>query len=193
VAAAAVAPPAEEKSDSRCFIASAAWGSPYVAEVRTLRRFRDEILLPHALGRRFVDFYYRVSPPIAAIVADTPLLKQLVRTLLWPVARLASLVTSAEAMERRPSAPPKPAVSQEELLVRFRRDVPAAEITALLAEEKCEVVERLVLEDAVVYRVRLPGGVTAAETIARLSRRPGVVAAEPNRRIEIRPPAASGR
>lgn len=58
-------------SDSRsssgggCYIATAAYGSYNVPEVVTLRRFRDEILLKHWLGRAFVKFYYAVSPTLA--------------------------------------------------------------------------------------------------------------------------------
>jgi Beta-propeller repeat len=73
-------------SDGKCLIATAAFGSPLVWEVTTLRRFRDRALLTHALGRLFVRAYYRLSPPLARAVASQPLLAAGVRALLGPVA-----------------------------------------------------------------------------------------------------------
>jgi Beta-propeller repeat len=73
-------------SDGKCLIATAAFGSPLVWEVTTLRRFRDRALLTHALGRLFVRAYYRLSPPLAHAVASQPLLAAGVRALLGPIA-----------------------------------------------------------------------------------------------------------
>ncbi|BAU56619.1 serine protease [Halorhodospira halochloris] len=69
-------------SDSRCFIATAAYGSPYAAEVESLREFRDAVLIQHGLGRALVSAYYRVSPPLAAWVAESDTLKAWVRGVL---------------------------------------------------------------------------------------------------------------
>ena len=53
------------KKFSSCFIATAVYGDPSCSEVRALRRFRDETLLPTRLGKAFVSCYYFCSPPIA--------------------------------------------------------------------------------------------------------------------------------
>jgi hypothetical protein len=68
-----------------CFIATAAWGSRLAPEVVTLREFRDRYLLTNAAGQAFVDWYYRVSPPAAAFIAEHESLKTAVRWGLTPV------------------------------------------------------------------------------------------------------------
>jgi hypothetical protein len=68
-----------------CFIATAAWGSWMDPHVRSLRAFRDEMLMPHAPGRAFVAFYYRHSPPVAEFIARHDALRALTRAVLTPV------------------------------------------------------------------------------------------------------------
>jgi len=68
-----------------CFIATAAFGSYHAPEVIILRKFRDRILLASAPGRLFVDFYYRVSPPIAAFISHDEWLKRAARLSLKPL------------------------------------------------------------------------------------------------------------
>ncbi|HEX9810943.1 MAG TPA: S8 family serine peptidase [Burkholderiales bacterium] len=88
VAAAAVsaadASPGTGGGDSRCFIATAAYGSPDVADVRQLRRFRNRYLLTNPVGRALVAAYYRLSPPFADAIRPYPLLRKLVRIGLAP-------------------------------------------------------------------------------------------------------------
>lgn len=67
-----------------CFIATAAWGSPWNENVAALRAFRDRYLLTNKPGRALVEYYYRHSPPIAAHIADKPVLRALTRTVLTP-------------------------------------------------------------------------------------------------------------
>ena len=68
-----------------CFIATAAYGSYLAPEVVVLRAFRDDCLLTSEAGRAFVDGYYRVSPPVAALISEHEMLKCAVRWGLTPL------------------------------------------------------------------------------------------------------------
>ena len=50
-----------------------------------LRQFRDRYLQRTALGRAFIRFYYRHSPPIAAVIAEHDWMRFLLRMLLTPL------------------------------------------------------------------------------------------------------------
>ena len=71
-------------SSSNCFIATAAYGSPFESNVKILRDFRDVYLLPTKAGSAFVDAYYRLSPPIADFIAVHDTLRAAVRVGLMP-------------------------------------------------------------------------------------------------------------
>lgn len=68
-----------------CFIATAAYGSLLDPHVRILRLFRDQYLLSHEAGKTFVRLYYHYSPPVAALIAEQPLLRLIVRVVLVPM------------------------------------------------------------------------------------------------------------
>jgi hypothetical protein len=68
-----------------CFIATAAYGSALEPHVVALRQFRDRYLQHTALGRAFIRFYYRHSPPLAAVIAEHPALRSATRAVLTPV------------------------------------------------------------------------------------------------------------
>lgn len=72
-----------------CFIATAAFGSPLAPYVETLRTFRDTFLLPTRAGQKFVEFYYRYSPPLAEVIARHDGLRAAVRWSLLPVVGLS--------------------------------------------------------------------------------------------------------
>jgi hypothetical protein len=75
----------ESSSGSRCFIATAAFGSPMAPEVALLRAFRDSWLLTNSPGRIFVEFYYWISPPIADFISRDESLKRITRMALMPM------------------------------------------------------------------------------------------------------------
>ena len=68
-----------------CFIATAAYGSYLSADVKVLRSFRDKYLLTNSLGRKFVEYYYQCSPPVAEYIHQNELLRGLTRVLLTPL------------------------------------------------------------------------------------------------------------
>ncbi len=73
-----------------CFIATACYGSVLAPEVLLLREFRDLVLKSNSIGRAFVKFYYRLSPPIAEVLRQHKLIRALVRQMI--VAPLVSMV-----------------------------------------------------------------------------------------------------
>lgn len=66
-----------------CFLATAVFeDEPYALELTVFRRFRDEHLRRSALGRRLIRLYYKSSPPLAHLIKDRPILKQILRSFL---------------------------------------------------------------------------------------------------------------
>ena len=78
-------PPPSRQSPSGCFIATAAYGSEFAAEVEVLRGFRDRNLMSHAAGRALVRFYYRHSPTLADLIRPHDGARAAVRAVLTPV------------------------------------------------------------------------------------------------------------
>jgi hypothetical protein len=68
-----------------CFVATAAWGSWMHPHVRTLRAFRDAVLMRSPQGRAFVSFYYRWSPPVAEYIGRHESLRAATRAALAPI------------------------------------------------------------------------------------------------------------
>jgi predicted RNA-binding Zn-ribbon protein involved in translation (DUF1610 family) len=77
-----------ERPKSGCFIATAAYGTPFALEIRTLRSFRDRFIARSSLGKKSILFYYRVSPFIANGIRPSLKLRRIVRTLLVPIIRV---------------------------------------------------------------------------------------------------------
>ncbi len=75
-----------------CFIATAAYGSTQEPHVQVLRKFRDNVLMQSAAGQKFVETYYRLSPPLAYFIGQHPVLRAMTRTALWPLYGFAYLL-----------------------------------------------------------------------------------------------------
>lgn len=75
------------RSKGGCFIATAAFGTPFADEVEILRVWRDTKLLSNSLGRAFVAFYYWISPSIAGLIVNSEPSKMVVRACLRPFVR----------------------------------------------------------------------------------------------------------
>jgi hypothetical protein len=71
-----------KKKRARCFIATSAFEMPNSLEVQYLRAYRDYTLKKNFWGRKFVYFYYRISPGIANILDNQKWLKPYVRKAL---------------------------------------------------------------------------------------------------------------
>jgi len=70
---------------SGCFIATAAYGSPLACELDVLRAYRDRKMLKSKAGRMMVFAYYKISPPIASIIARKEMLKRIIRNWIDPI------------------------------------------------------------------------------------------------------------
>lgn len=89
---------ADDQVIDECFIATAAYGTKFGPAVTLLRQFRDDVLMQSALGRKFVETYYKISPPIAQAIAENGFLKGLVRVVLTPVVALVYVVLHPATM-----------------------------------------------------------------------------------------------
>ena len=76
----------------KCFIATAAYGTPMEDEVLALRQFRDRYMLTNPVGKQLVDLYYKVSPPIANSIRDKEEARAVVRAILWPVVQTCKVL-----------------------------------------------------------------------------------------------------
>jgi len=83
-----------------CFIATAAYGTPMAQEIEILREFRDEYLLTNPVGKGLVDFYYRVSPPMAEFITEHPSLKPIVRAGLVPAVAMSIVAVNTTLAEK---------------------------------------------------------------------------------------------
>lgn len=71
---------------SKCFVATVCFGEA-AWQTHVLRAWRDEVLVQHAAGRRFVRWYYRRGPALARAVAQRPWLQCIATRVVNAVAR----------------------------------------------------------------------------------------------------------
>ncbi len=90
----AVTVPYPNLPDKGCFVATAAFGADWAAEVLVLQDFRDRFLLTSSPGRAFVDLYYRYGPVAANVIEDRDALRWFVRVLLSPLVAIALILTN---------------------------------------------------------------------------------------------------
>ena len=86
------------KGGGKCFIATAAYGTPLAEEVKVLSRFRDNHLLTNYCGKIFVKLYCKYSPKIAECISQKPWLKRVIRLVLRPLVNLISPVSARTRM-----------------------------------------------------------------------------------------------
>lgn len=78
------------RGSKECFVATAATGSSDAPEVRTLRQFRDEVLLSSNTGTRAVYYYYRFGPTLARYIEKRPFVQRIVFVIIVrPISALA--------------------------------------------------------------------------------------------------------
>jgi hypothetical protein len=70
---------------SACFIATAAYGSPEEADVKSLRYFRDIYLKNNTIGRMFITAYESISPNLVPAVKENNDLRISIRFILHKV------------------------------------------------------------------------------------------------------------
>lgn len=116
-AALAGAKSAGSAQNSGCFIATACYGFADCPEVRTLRDFRDQVLLSSPFGRVLTRLYYLISPPVARWLKTRPKLSLLIRDhILAPIVKRICL-----GNKTRLSRSPEPVCSTNGRS-RFRKD-----------------------------------------------------------------------
>jgi uncharacterized repeat protein (TIGR01451 family) len=71
------------KGPGGCFIATAAYESDMAEEVLVLRQFRDQYLLKYSAGQKFVELYYRYSPPVANYISRYDSLRTVTRRIIF--------------------------------------------------------------------------------------------------------------
>jgi len=83
-----------------CYIATAAYGFYSAPQVQVLRDFRDQYLLTNSWGRALVAWYYRTSPPWAAVVKEHAGLRAATRIALLPLLGVAYYLTHLQPWQQ---------------------------------------------------------------------------------------------
>ena len=83
-----------------CCVATAAYGTPMTEEIQILRDFRDAYLLTNPVGKELVEFYYKVSPPMAQFITEHPSLKPVARVGLAPAVTMSTVAVNTTPAEK---------------------------------------------------------------------------------------------
>ena len=78
----------EAPPSHKCFIATAAYGTPFAEEIDVLRNWRDDFLRASYPGRLFIRAYYSLSPPVADNISESDGKRKIVRTALGPIVKV---------------------------------------------------------------------------------------------------------
>lgn len=84
-----------------CFIATAAYGTAMATDINYLRHLRDFYLLTNNPGKKFVELYYRYSPPFADWLREQKSLRAAVRVSLAPLVGLSRWLEESFASEKK--------------------------------------------------------------------------------------------
>jgi serine protease len=88
-------------SGGGCFIATAAYGTAMATDINYLRHFRDFYLLTNNPGKKFVELYYRYSPPLADWLREQKSLRAAVRVSLAPLVSLSRWLEESFTSEKK--------------------------------------------------------------------------------------------
>ena len=76
------------KTPSGCFIATAAYGTPFAEEIDVLRNWRDDFLEASYPGRLFIKTYYSLSPPVADNISESEGKRKILRIAIGPIVKI---------------------------------------------------------------------------------------------------------
>ncbi len=92
-------------TESKCFIATAAYHDGRAAPVMMLRKFRDDVLTQTFLGRKFIETYYKYSPALAEWAWDKPIIRSIALRALVPIEMMAWTILKIAHADDQASEP----------------------------------------------------------------------------------------
>lgn len=78
----------QPQSSSGCYIATMVYKDYNHPKVMVLRDFRDDFLLNYFVGRKFVKFYYKYSPPLVELLRDKRIINNIIKKSLNMIIKL---------------------------------------------------------------------------------------------------------
>jgi hypothetical protein len=78
----------EKPKSYNCFIATAAYGTPFAEEIDVLRNWRDDYLAQSPIGQKFIKTYYSLSPSVANNISTSDTKRKIVRITLNPIVKI---------------------------------------------------------------------------------------------------------